>query len=86
MAASRPSPARMTARRGPQAPPGRDPPFPQPGPAGRRRPDGVTKGRVCQIEQGKVSGNDVLARYAAALGGRLHRSIYFDDGDTVAIA
>jgi DNA-binding XRE family transcriptional regulator len=47
---------------------------------------GVTKGRVSQIEQGKVSGNDVLARYAAALGGRLHQSIYFDDGDITAIA
>jgi DNA-binding XRE family transcriptional regulator len=47
---------------------------------------GVTKGRVSQIEQGKVSGQDVLARYAAALGGRLHQSIYFDDGDIAAIA
>jgi DNA-binding XRE family transcriptional regulator len=47
---------------------------------------GVTKGRVSQIEQGKISGNDVLARYAAALGGRLHQSIYFDDGDIAAIA
>lgn len=47
---------------------------------------GVSKGRVSQIEQGKVAGNDVLARYAAALGGRLHQSIYFDDGDIAAIA
>lgn len=47
---------------------------------------GVTKGRVSQIEQGTVSGHDVLARYAAALGGRLHQSIYFDDGDIAAIA
>jgi len=47
---------------------------------------GVTKGRVSQIEQGKISGNDVLARYAAALGGRLRQSIYFDDGDIAAIA
>ncbi|WP_219413450.1 helix-turn-helix domain-containing protein [Pseudonocardia nigra] len=47
---------------------------------------GVTKGRVSQIEQGKVSGHDVLARYAAALGGRLHQAIYFDDGDITAIA
>ncbi|MDT7724812.1 MAG: hypothetical protein QOI21_1388 [Actinomycetota bacterium] len=47
---------------------------------------GVTKGRISQIEQGKVSGQDVLARYAAALGGRLHQSIYFDDGDIAAIA
>ena len=31
---------------------------------------GVTKGRVSQIERGGVSGHDVLARYAAALGGR----------------
>ena len=47
---------------------------------------GVTKGRVSQIERGKVSGNDVLARYATALGGRLHQAIYFDDGDITAIA
>ncbi len=47
---------------------------------------GVTKGRVSQIEQGKISGQDVLARYAAALGGRLHQAIYFDDGDITAIA
>ncbi|WP_433790495.1 helix-turn-helix domain-containing protein [Actinoplanes sp. CA-252034] len=47
---------------------------------------GVTKGRVSQIEQGKISGQDVLARYAVALGGRLHQAIYFDDGDIAAIA
>jgi DNA-binding XRE family transcriptional regulator len=47
---------------------------------------GVTKGRVSQIEQGKISGQDVVARYAAALGGRLHQAIYFDDGDIAAIA
>jgi DNA-binding XRE family transcriptional regulator len=47
---------------------------------------GVTKGRVSQIEQGKVSGQDVLARFATALGGRLHQAIYFDDGDIAAIA
>jgi transcriptional regulator with XRE-family HTH domain len=47
---------------------------------------GVTKGRVAQIEQGKISGQDVLARYATAPGGQLHQSIYFDDGDTAAIA
>jgi DNA-binding XRE family transcriptional regulator len=47
---------------------------------------GVTKGRISQIEQGKISGLEVLARYAAALGGRLHQSIYFDDGDIAAIA
>jgi DNA-binding XRE family transcriptional regulator len=46
---------------------------------------GVTKGRVSQIEQGKVSGQDVLARFAAALGGRLHQAIYFDDGNIAAI-
>jgi DNA-binding XRE family transcriptional regulator len=46
----------------------------------------VTKGRVSQIEQGKISGQEVLARYAVALGGRLHQSIYFDDGDIAAIA
>jgi DNA-binding XRE family transcriptional regulator len=47
---------------------------------------GVTKGRVSQIERGKVSEQDVVARYAAALGGRLHQAIYFDDGDISAIA
>jgi DNA-binding XRE family transcriptional regulator len=47
---------------------------------------GVTKGRVSQIEQGKISGQDVLVRYAAALGGRLHQAIYFDDGNIAAIA
>src|SRR3954447_19803996 len=47
---------------------------------------GVTKGRVSQIEQGQVSGQDVIARFAAALGGRLHQAIYFDDGDIAAIA
>jgi DNA-binding XRE family transcriptional regulator len=47
---------------------------------------GVTKGRVSQIEQGKISGRDVLVRFAAALGGRLHQAIYFDDGDIAAIA
>lgn len=46
----------------------------------------VTKGRVSQIERGKVSGQEILARYAAALGGRLHQAIYFDDGDITAIA
>jgi DNA-binding XRE family transcriptional regulator len=46
----------------------------------------VTKGRVSQIEQGKVAGQDVVARYAEALGGRLHQAIYFDDGDIAAIA
>jgi ribosome-binding protein aMBF1 (putative translation factor) len=47
---------------------------------------GVTKGRVSQIEQGKISGQDVLARFAEALGGRLHQAISFDDGHIAAIA
>jgi DNA-binding XRE family transcriptional regulator len=47
---------------------------------------GVSKGRISQIERGKISRQDVLARYAAALGGRLHQAIYFDDGDITAIA
>lgn len=47
---------------------------------------GVTKGRVSQIEQGKISGQEIVARFAAALGGRLHQAIYFDDGDIAAIA
>ncbi len=47
---------------------------------------GVTKGRVSQIERGRISGHDVLTRYANALGGRLHQAIHFDDGDITAIA
>jgi DNA-binding XRE family transcriptional regulator len=47
---------------------------------------GVTKGRVSQIERGRVAGQDIVARYAAALGGRLHQAIYFDDGNIAAIA
>jgi DNA-binding XRE family transcriptional regulator len=47
---------------------------------------GVTKGRVSQIERGRISGQDVLVRYATALGGRLHQAIYFEDGDIAAIA
>lgn len=47
---------------------------------------GVTKGRISQIEQGKISGQDVLARFAEALGGKLHQAIYFEDGDIAAIA
>jgi DNA-binding XRE family transcriptional regulator len=47
---------------------------------------GVTKGRVSQIEQGKISSQEVLARFAIALGGRLHQAIYFDDGNVAAIA
>ncbi|GAB4105881.1 helix-turn-helix transcriptional regulator [Micromonospora taraxaci] len=47
---------------------------------------GVTKGRISQIEQGRISGQEVVARYAVALGGRLHQAIYFDDGDIAAIA
>lgn len=31
----------------------------------------------------KISGLDVLAR--TALGGQLHKAIYFDDGDITAI-
>ena len=40
---------------------------------------GVTKGRGAQIERGHISGQDVLARFAVALGGRLHQVVYFDD-------
>jgi transcriptional regulator with XRE-family HTH domain len=47
---------------------------------------GVSKGRVSRIERGKISGKEVLARYATALGSRLHQAIYFDDGDITAIA
>lgn len=47
---------------------------------------GVTKGRISQIERGRIAGQEVLARYAAAMGGQLHQAIYFDDGDIAAIA
>jgi len=47
---------------------------------------GVTTGRVSQIERGKISGQEVVARYATALGGRLQQAIYFDDGNITAIA
>ncbi|MEU3538488.1 hypothetical protein [Streptomyces paromomycinus] len=46
---------------------------------------GVIKGRVPQTERGYISGQDVLARFAVALGGRLHQAIYFVDGDIAAI-
>ncbi|WP_211341479.1 hypothetical protein [Myceligenerans xiligouense] len=42
-------------------------------------------GRVSQIEHGKISGQEVLARYAAALGGRLQQAITFEDGDVAAL-
>jgi DNA-binding XRE family transcriptional regulator len=47
---------------------------------------GVTKGRVSQIERGRISSQDVLVRFAEALGGRLRQAIFFDDGDIAAIA
>lgn len=47
---------------------------------------GVTKGRISQIEQGSISGQEVLARYAEALGGHLQQSIFFEDGDVLRIA
>lgn len=47
---------------------------------------GVSKGRVSHIEQGAISGQEVLIRYATALGGELHQTIHFDNGDIAAIA
>lgn len=47
---------------------------------------GVTKGRVSQVERGLVSTQDVLARYAEALGGRLQQAIHFPGGDIAVIA
>jgi DNA-binding XRE family transcriptional regulator len=47
---------------------------------------GVTKGRVSQIEKGKISGQEVLVRYARALGGELQQAIVFEDGDIAGIA
>jgi hypothetical protein len=49
------------------------------GPAARRR-------LRRESRNWRISGQDVLARFAAALGGRLHQAIYFDDGDIAAIA
>uniref|UniRef100_UPI0031F71664 hypothetical protein n=1 Tax=Streptomyces sp. SID4919 TaxID=2690270 RepID=UPI0031F71664 len=46
-------------------------------PAELRRARGLTQ---------QVSGREVLARFAVALGGRLRQAIYFDDGDVAAIA
>nr|WP_296075139.1 helix-turn-helix transcriptional regulator [uncultured Actinoplanes sp.] len=45
----------------------------------------ISKARVSHIEQGRVSSQDVIARYANALGGRLHQAIYFRDGKVAAI-
>jgi DNA-binding XRE family transcriptional regulator len=45
----------------------------------------ISKARVSHIEQGRVSSQDVVARYADALGGRLHQAIYFEDGKVAAI-
>jgi DNA-binding XRE family transcriptional regulator len=42
---------------------------------------GVSKGRVSQIESGQVSGTDVVARYAEALGGSLMLVAVFTDGE-----
>ena len=47
---------------------------------------GVTKGRVSQIERGLISTQDVLARYAEALGCRPQQTILFPGGDVVVIA
>ena len=33
------------------------------------------------FKQGKISDQEVSTRFAATRGGRLHRAIYFDDGD-----
>ena len=74
------------ACRGPRTPPRRGPPQPRPAPAMRHRPSGCHQRRASQIERGKISGHDVVARYAATLGGRLHQAIYLGDGDIIAIA
>jgi DNA-binding XRE family transcriptional regulator len=47
---------------------------------------GITKGRVSQIENGSISGQETLVRYVEALGGTLQQSIFFDDGDILRIA
>lgn len=55
-------------------------------PAAGRRPYGRHQRPHLPDRAGQDSGQDVLARYAAALGGRLHQAIYFDDGNIAAIA
>ena len=45
----------------------------------------VSQDRVSQIDCGKISGRDVLARYTTAVGSRLDQAIHFHDGDTTAI-
>ncbi|MBB0244261.1 helix-turn-helix domain-containing protein [Streptomyces alkaliphilus] len=41
---------------------------------------GVTKSRISQIERGEVSTVEAIARYVAALGGRIQISAVFGDG------
>ncbi|GAB3108591.1 XRE family transcriptional regulator [Streptomyces calidiresistens] len=40
---------------------------------------GVTKSRISQIERGEVSTVEAIARYVAALGGRIQISAVFGD-------
>jgi hypothetical protein len=56
--------------------------------AGKQELLAVVRGhRLAEIRRSRgLTQQDVLVRYAAALGGRLHQSIYFDDGDIAAIA
>ncbi|WP_433053738.1 helix-turn-helix domain-containing protein [Dactylosporangium sp. CS-033363] len=58
-------------------------------PAEVRKQRGFTQQEVADrmgVTEGRVSGQDVVARFAAALGGRRHQAISFDDGDIAAIA
>ena len=46
---------------------------------------GVGIGLRLADRRGTISGHDVLACYATALGGRLNPATNFDDGDITAI-
>jgi hypothetical protein len=69
------------AHRSHRTPPRRDPPHPKPDPAADRRPHGRQQRASVTDRTRKDLRKEVLARYATALGGRLHQAIYFDDGN-----
>jgi transcriptional regulator with XRE-family HTH domain len=46
---------------------------------------GVSQSQVYEIERGTMAEREALAHYAIALGGRLHQTIHFDDGDIAVV-
>jgi ribosome-binding protein aMBF1 (putative translation factor) len=46
---------------------------------------GVSEDRVFRIEQGEIESQEVIDKYAEALGGGLNQSIDFDNGDSYQI-